>query len=500
MNSSMDLMTTVQTSRLYRNQFVLGPEFVDGLDGWKRIRINGSLCLMAHPDLNAFRIASDDRSITLVGYIIDPFAPVATDSDILRRLMGGFSDFDALTKNIYSLGGRWILVAQKGSEARLFNDAAGLRQVFYATGVSGIWCASQPGLLAEILGLSMDRDALSFMDSLEFRTHREYRWPGYSSPFREVRHLLPNHFLNLSTGACRRYWPDGALPLLPLEDAVDIIADTLQGFMRGISNRYDIAIGMTSGLDSRLVLAASKDISRRISFMSVRQMDWPDDHPDITVPSMLISALGMKHDLVRASPVKDHGFFDAFHRSVLLANDIYAPDAQAIYEYYGRNKVAVTGSVCEIGRCSFSSMRKKAVKKGITPADLARLQRMGMHSFALEHFDEWLSGMGNIYNIHVLDMFEWEQGHGNWLAMCQLQFDSAWRDLFTPFNCRRLLTDMLSVDERYRKGPDYPLYGRLITKLWPEVLSLPVNPHKKVSRARSVYRRARKAIARMLPA
>lgn len=82
----------------------------------------------------------------------------------------------------------------------------------------------------------------------------------------------------------------------------------------------------------------------------------------------------------------------------------------------------------------------------------------GKNQFAIKHFENWLLGLGGIYNFDVLDLFEWEQGHGTWLAMCQLEFDIAWKDIFTPFNCRSLLITMLSVKEKYRMPPKYELH------------------------------------------
>jgi len=36
-------------------------------------------------------------------------------------------------------------------------------------------------------------------------------------------------------------------------------------------------------LDSRLVLAASKEISNKLSYTSLRQIDKPDNYPDIII-------------------------------------------------------------------------------------------------------------------------------------------------------------------------------------------------------------------------
>jgi hypothetical protein len=60
-----------------------------------------------------------------------------------------------------------------------------------------------------------------------------------------------------------------------------------------------------------------------------------------------------------------------------------------------------------------------------------------------------------------------------------VEFDIAWKDILVPNNCRRLLADMLSVRERDRKIPNDILYRKLIAELWPQALSVPINPHKK---------------------
>jgi len=57
----------------------------------------------------------------------------------------------------------------------------------------------------------------------------------------------------------------------------------------------------------------------------------------------------------------------------------------------------------------------------------------------------------------------------------------AWKDIFTPFNSRELLTVMLSVPSRYRKGLKPLFFARVIEHLWPEVLGAPINPHKQPS-------------------
>jgi hypothetical protein len=112
---------------------------------------------------------------------------------------------------------------------------------------------------------------------------------------------------------------------------------------------------------------------------------------------------------------------------------------------------------------------------------LSQAVGMGTHRFVIKHFNNWLKGPDRTNNVNIADLFQWEHAHGNWLAMTQLQFDLAWHEIITPYNCRDVLTTFLSVPEQYRKRPNYALYRTLIETLWPELLSVPINPHKKRS-------------------
>ena len=497
-----EVSTTKFEELLYSGQFILGPFFIEQFTSWKRISINSSIHLTVHPHLNSFQSVYQDKSLTLLGFILDPDNPQASDSEIINILIHQLANCDDFLKETYKFGGRWILIVNDGKEIRLFNDATGLRQNFYTDTryTKDIWCASQPGIIAETLKLEMDPKAIEFINSCEFSNKKEPNWPFESSPYREIKHMLPNHWVNLETGICERYWPDKALPELSLKEAVKKISADLQGLMKAASNRFDLVLAITSGWDSRVVLASSKDIINKIySFETVQQNGMPDSHPDLTIPSALLSKFGLKHDIIKSSCNLNGDFIKIFKKSVTLAHDVWAPDAQAILDYYSRNKVAVVGSVSEHGRCHyFNSLRKHREKK-LTSHELAMLYYGGKNQYVIDFNQKWLLGLKEIYNFDIPELFLWEQGHGNWLAVCQLEFGMVWKEIFTPFNCRRLIINMLSVDERYRRPPKHKLHKQLILNLWPEVLLEPINPHYKKSLMKKYKILIRSYIGDILP-
>lgn len=460
------------------SQFLLGPSYADRFEGWQRIAIDDRTKLTVHPDLTTAQVSDRDKSLTLIGCILDPEDPAASNADILGGLLAGFSSIGALAKSTGRFGGRWLLIATNGPEKFLFHDALGLRQVFYTNpaDTGSLWAMSQPGIGAELLSLQPDAAATAFMNSPAFRANPEYRWPGEASPFRELKHLLPNHWLDLETGTSHRYWPGEPLARVEPEAAIERLSVLLPGIIRAAALRFELALGATAGLDSRLVLAAARDVKDRLSCVTVRQGGMVPDHADLTIPGRLLNRLGLPHEVIHAQQRMTPEFSRTFKRSVYLAHDHYGPDAEAILRRFFRAKAVLTGSGSEVGRCSFRKALPRSDRRTITAAHLARLQRMDREPFALRHFERWLNDATLRHNIKLLDLFEWEQGHGNWLAMTQLEFDIAWREIITPYNCREVLTLFLSVDECHRRAPDYTLFRRLTDKLWPEVMQEPINP------------------------
>ena len=198
---------------LFRRQFILGPHFIENFTSWKKIKIKDKFCLTVHPDLNTYQCVIKDKSITLLGYVLDPLDPPAQDPEIIDNLAEKLMACDGLEKLFeytYSFGGRWILIVNDGKELRLFNDPMGLRQAFYSdiSHTQDLWCASQPGIIAEVLNLEIDEAAVNgFIKSEVYRTWDECVWPGDSTPYKEINHLLPNHYIDLNTGSYHRYWP-----------------------------------------------------------------------------------------------------------------------------------------------------------------------------------------------------------------------------------------------------------------------------------------------------
>jgi hypothetical protein len=233
-------------------------------------------------------------------------------------------------------------------------------------------------------------------------------------------------------------------------------------------------------------LAAARLIKQQLSYctLKIEAANLSVNHPDLTIPAALLNRLGLKHNIIESPKNVDEQFSNIFKQNVTLAHEIWSLDAQAIFYFYRLRKVVISGSVSEIARNFY--VLPRYVEKKITAEKLASLAGMGSHPFAVRCSDGWLGKLGKTYNLRTLDLFYWEQRVGNWVAMCQKEFDIAWQEIFSPFDCRLLLMTMLSVKNKYRRAPKFPLYKEIMLALWPEVLKDPINPHKMQSPARRI--------------
>ena len=478
---------------LYRSQFILGRKPVDLFAAPRQLTIRQVLHLTVHPDLNLQVARHQEKMIVLLGFILDPENPRAGDADIIENFasrMDRCEDLFGLTRRF---GGRWILIGDDGKDTVLFNDTAGLRQVFYSDvrGGKDLWCGSDPGVMGNVLNLQISPEAAEFVHSPEITRNPEHWWPGDSSPFSEIRHLLPNHYLDLRDGSCHRYWPNENLPALSLETAVQECSRLLTGSLAAAAERFELALPLTAGWDSRLLLAASKDIRTRLNYftLKIKAANLTELHPDLAVPRALLGRLGLRHEVIELPDKVDQQFSAIFERSVARAHNVWCLDAQAILEFYGLQKAVIAGGVSEVARNFYAPPRY--FERNMTGEKLASIAGMSQHPFAIKYFNEWLSTLGRTYNFRVLDLFYWEQRAGNWLAMRQKEFDVAWAEIFTPYNNRQLLTNMLAVKKLYRRSPNYTLYREMILHLWPDVLEFPINPHKVPSALTSLKSRVR---------
>lgn len=460
----------------FRRQFVLGSDESMMPATWNRQAVSSRLHASIHPDLPATRAGHGDRTLLLLGYLLDPDRPERRDGDILTELVASNHDIDDLVAATDRLSGRWVLVFAKGDHAVVFHDAVGMRQVHHVRASDGsTWCASRPCLLASLLDLDHDRTCFEQLDrDGVFGSHVNHFWPGDRSSIVGVQRLLPNHYLEMGSGIVKRYWPRNALTAQPPATAVPRCSKILTGTVDAASRRFNLSVALTAGLDSRIVLAACRSRANRLDYYTVKRPSLHDGSPDLRIPRRIARDFELRHRVVKAPTHPDPALHDVIASTSVPVHPSVVLECSAVREAKpadGRSWMTLNGNVNEVARVFYPRLSPTAVA-------MAHAAGMGRSDYAAERFGEWYEAARPALadsGIDAWDLFYWEQKLGGWFGGIRTEFDMV-EDVVTPFNCRALLATMLGVDEALRSGPAYRFHRDLIMQMWPELLRYPVNP------------------------
>lgn len=466
------------TDLLFRRQFILAPKELTSFRKWKNDKLSNGYHVSVHPDLQYLRVQRGDDFIICLGYILDPLNPSWSDSDIINQFFRLFKTKNELFDYLNTKGGRYVIIGYLKKEFFILNDPAGFRQVFYMfDSSSDLWCASQPVIIAEMFGLSSDIEVEKDLLSIPlFNRTNEYWYPGQLTAYREIKHLIPNHYLNINSGKQIRFWPEETIGKIDIDEGLEITSVLLRGIMESACRRFKMALAITSGLDSRILLAACKDVCKSINYITHTRPGLDTNCNDIRLPSVMLKELGLKHEIIGHSEIIDPDFEKFFRRNVTMARKTKGLNAYAIFRYLKtvKTEMMVANGVCgEITRHFY--FLPKVIS--INGKSLAALAGMSGSEIAVEQFEKWLSESNEISKtgISLLDLFYWEQRLGNWAAMSYSEYDIAF-DSFSPMNCRKLIQCMLETDNKFRKPPKYMFHKMLIEKMWPQTAEFSINP------------------------
>ena len=465
----------------FRRQYILTNGSVEGYGNWNKSTLQlykENWTVLSHPDLEITQISDGDKSIILIGYIIDPQNPSYTNKDIISSFIQ-LKKLNEVIEATDNCNGRFILIFSDSSSIQLFNDATGFREVYYTTIKGKTWCASTPDILKEFLNLEL----VDSKEIIEFRNSREFikndnLWIGYETLVKGVKQLPPNHFLNLHSCKLFRFWPNKKIEYLKLDEAVERLSFLFKGFIEGACIRYKIHLGVTAGWDTRLILACSKDYRDKIFYYTNKTPALNGKNHDIKIPKELSRLLGFDINILDIPDNIDNTF-----KKIFYENNILAHDKLLNVFYYGyRNGFDdffnITGAMGN--GLARAYIRIPAGKKPDTNT-VSKLVGYQNIDYAKKELFKWLNESVNIckkYGINIMDLYQMEQDNSHWGALTASEQNIV-REEIRPFNSRNLINTFWSVKEKYRYQYNPVLYKKIIEKNWKQAISVPVNPSRK---------------------
>lgn len=466
---------------LYRRQFIAINQEISGFDDWSHERLihkNEVLNFYFHPDLKFCRGKNRLFELLIVGYILDPEFPVLSDSEILHELLL-LGTFDEIVHTLEKYNGRYVVIYSDKDIMRILNDPTGFREIYYLVANKKIAFGSTPNIIAETLNISKtdDQDINAFFTSDEYKK-ADYTWIGQRTLYDNVLHLLPNHYLDLTKRTMVRFWPNKRLEKIELEECAQECADILKGTMESAVNRYDLHMGITAGWDTRLLLSATKDFKDRIYYYVNKPTHYSGNHKDISIPLKISQRLDLNLSIVDIPSQYDDAFRDVLYKNNVLARDVHLSVFQEVYKRNWDHTYTVSGALGN-GMARIYVRIPDGVE--VTGKHIAVFTGYHKLTYPVNALDEWALQTNSICKnagIDIMDLFQMEQENAHWASLSSSEQDIV-REEIRPFNNRKLIRLLWSLDDKYRYQY-YPLiYLKIIQILWKEILDFPLNPSTK---------------------
>lgn len=459
---------------VFRRQFVLSNKIVNQDNGWNILTLkmqDDTFYLQHHPDLTVLQAKGKDIHLILLGNIIDPFHPENDSAAILQNLATE-ACFDDVLKGTFTLGGRFAIVGIDKNGMKLFNDAMAFREVYYYRHYGLIACGSTPSILAKwfSLGLDTEKEFQEFYTSKAFNS-KERMMIGERTQIKDVRHLMPNHYLDMQTMEVRRFWPLVKEPRLSNDSAIDLMAEILTGTYKAIAGKHIIHQGLTSGWDTRLLLAASRNFTKDMQFFFLR--GFKDDtiekaSVDYLIALKMSKELNLNLEIIDLSGEEpDEKFNEIYYANNILARPKLLTAFYHVYSHNYQNSLTISGT----GGNEVLRTMRVAGQTDEDSSRLAKLWNYQSYPYITKTIDEWFNQNKDVQksNYRKIDLFFWEQFFGNWGSLSASEQDIV-REELRPFNNRAFISAFIRLPLKYRYN-DHPLgYVRIINKLWPELL------------------------------
>lgn len=459
----------------FRRQFLVANGVVNELQNWQHRKV-GDVHLFVHPDLQVTVKEWPSASIILLGYIFDPTQPTKTNEEIVSGIISRVGTFADLIDVLKPYAGRYAMIYKDRTNFTILHDPLGVREIYYCTEPNRVICGSQPNLIATFsepkLGVTQIKGILDFYEH-DMKLVRNGRlWVGDETYYQGVKHLMPNHYLDIQTLTAKRFWPNRRLERIDLGEAVKLSCDYLRGVMKAVTSRFDVMMAVTSGIDSRSLLAASREVKDKIYYFINKKPPLNGNSPDIRIPSSMFKKINVPFHVHEVENSVNEEFKKVFLNNTFLSKDLILPAIYNVYFKNHQNKVNLLG-VGEIGRDYYGE-----APNDLSGYYLAYCLKYKRSRYATAQCEKWLREVREVAeecNVDIMRLLLWEMLLGNWGAVGNSESDIAIEE-FDPYDSHYIYEVMLSVDPKHTKGPIPDLFKAMYREMWPELLEFPFNP------------------------
>lgn len=412
------------------------------------------------PYLHAY---NEKNECTIFGYAVNVFTK---ESDRLaEKLISCCADISEVIEFEKTLGGKYLILYRYEEQYYFLGDATYSIPVFY--NIKGEFaCTGNLHYLVEQYGYLPDQKLQSIRESSDISQAMPFDVTQYS----EIKQLLPNHYMSVNERKAIRFInsPQGSVALT-VDKATELAIPLIETMCEFYKLRFKVHCPITSGRDSRVVLAFFAAQSDDVHCYTIRHPEHHEDSQDVVIPKLICSENHISYE-----QIKDITVSEALKRKMdyLLGENLYSLRtlciAQTIHEHYGSGAIINGDIIGQVGKCS---LHRDIPLCFATPSYF----RCKLHNYSKEskrQLELWLKEVKKSGEcVNTFDLFSIENRMGRWAAQENLIYNSIGQIYLNVFNSRSIIYLWTAVNRKERKQSN--IHINLIKKKMPELLEIP---------------------------
>lgn len=363
------------------------------------------------------------------------------------------------------LGGKYLILFADQEQYFVLGDATCSIPVCYYTG-DGFACSGNPQYLVNYFGETPDPSLQKIRESGEI----SQAMPFDITPYRRIRQLIPNHYLSVNRKSALRF-VNSPCPQqeLSVEEATDRAEPMIQAICDLYTSRFSIHCPITSGRDSRVVLAFLAGGGARIPCYTLRHPEHRGQEQDLVIPQRLCAENNLPYEQIPDGTVSRE-LKQEMDR--LLGQGQYAPRtlrlAQTIKEHCGEGAIVNGDLIGQVGKCSLH----RDIPQCFATVGYFRCKLHNYSAGAKKYLNLWLREIRSSGEcVNPFDLFSIENRLGRWAAQENLIYNTIGQVYLNVFNSRSILYTWTAVSRKERKQS--LLHLDLIQRKMPSLLAVP---------------------------
>lgn len=413
----------------------------------------------------SYELYSDGKSnVAVIGIAVNVLT--GNYREIAKELCeasGG--NISELIKSEKSLGGKYIIMFGNGDNYYIFGDATGTIPLSYSFIGNRFYCSTNISDIIKKYSLSPD-PALSEISS---GANIGSAMPFDITSYKEIKQLLPNHYIDITLKRPVRYIYGGKSEPLSSCEASEITHKMIENILMAYSEMFDILCPLTGGRDSRVVFAFLKH--SEVPFAAYTDIHSALDRscPDLTIPPKICTQMGIDYSQHRDTPLPE-GYIDSFTE---YEGVVPYSEETTLYAYNTKllcgSKAILTGDIIgQVGKCSLH--RDIPEKYATSEYFLWKIHNYNKKTKV--YLQHWLDEIEKSdENLLSFDLFSVENRLGRWAAQENHVYNSVGQVYLNIFNSRAIIEAWSRVSRKERINSE--IHTKLIKIEAPELLDIP---------------------------